>query len=72
MLSSELIIKINGVNTRKDASKIRKELGNIECVKSVKVSLKSKKVTLIHKKTINVLEIEKLINSLGYKYIGVE
>ena len=72
MLSSELIIKVNGVNTRKDASKIRKELGNIEYVKSVKVSLKSKKVTLIHKKTINVLEIEKLINSLGYKYIGVE
>ncbi len=72
MLNSELIIKVNGVNTRKDASKIRKELGNIEYVKSVKVSLKSKKVTLIHKKTINVLEIEKLINSLGYKYIGVE
>ena len=72
MLSSELIIKVNGVNTRKDASKIRKELGNIEYVKSVKVSLKSKKVTLIHKKNINVLEIEKLINSLGYKYIGVE
>ena len=72
MLSSELIIKVNGVNTRKDASKIRKELSNIEYVKSVKVSLKNKKVTLIHKKSINILEIEKLINSLGYKYIGVE
>ena len=43
MLSSELIIKVNGIKTRKDASKIRKALNSVDGVKSTKVSLKRKR-----------------------------
>ena len=72
MLNKKLVIKVNGIRTLKDASMIRKSLYKNESIKSVKVSLKSKKITLTHSNTINVLEIQKTINALGYKYIGVE
>ncbi len=72
MLNKKLVIKVNGIRTLKDASMIRKSLYKNESIKSVKVSLKNKKITLTHSNTINVLEIQKTINALGYKYIGVE
>lgn len=72
MLNKKLVIKVNGIRTLKDASMIRKKLYKNESIKSVKVSLKNKKITLTHSNTINVLEIQKTINALGYKYIGVE
>lgn len=72
MLNKKLVIKVNGIRTLKDASMIRKCLYKNENIKSIKVSLKGKKITLIHSNTINVLEIQKTINALGYKYIGVE
>ncbi len=72
MLNKKLVIKVNGIRTLKDASMIRKSLYKNENIKSVKVSLKNKKITLTHSNTINVLEIQKTINALGYKYIGVE
>ena len=72
MLNKKLVIKVNGIRTLKDASMIRKSLYKNESIKSVKVSLKDKKITLTHSNTINVLEIQKTINALGYKYIGVE
>ncbi len=72
MLNKKLVIKVTGIKTLKDASVVRKSLNEIDCVKVAKVSLKSKKITLSHNGTINVLEIQKIINDLGYKYIGVE
>ena len=72
MLNKKLVIKVTGIKTLKDASVVRKSLNEIDCVKATKVSLKSKKITLSHNGTINVLEIQKIINDLGYKYIGVE
>ena len=72
MLNKKLVIKVNGIRTLKDASMIRKSLYKNESIKSVKVSLKDKKITLTHSNTMNVLEIQKTINALGYKYIGVE
>ena len=72
MLNKKLVIKVNGIRTLNDASMIRKCLYKNENIKSIKVSLKGKKITLIHSNTINVLEIQKTINALGYKYIGVE
>lgn len=72
MQNKKLVVKANGIKTLKDASIIRNTLKKVDGVKFVKVSLKNKKVTLIHNKVINVLEIRKIINDLGYKYIGVE
>ncbi len=72
MLNKKLVIKVNGIRTLKDASMIRKSLYKNKNIKSIKVSLKNKKITLTHSNTINVLEIQKTINALGYKYIGVE
>lgn len=72
MLSKKIVIKVNGIKTLKDASNIRNSINKIEGIKSVKVSLKNKKITLTHNKILNILDIKKTIDELGYKYIGVE
>ena len=72
MLSKKMIIKVSGIETLKDASIIRNSINKIEGIKSTKVNLKSKKVTLTYNKVLNILDIKNLINELGYKYIGVE
>ena len=72
MKSKKIVIKVSGIKTLKDASVIRKSLYEIKGIKSVKVSLKYKKITLTHNSNINILDIKKSINNLGYKYIGVE
>ncbi len=72
MLSKKIVIKVSGLKTLKDANKVRNNLNKIECVKSIKVSLKNNKITISHNSSINILEIQKIINESGYKYIGVE
>ena len=72
MLNKKIVVKVSGIQTLKDASILRNNLNKINGIKSVKVSLKNKKVTISHNSNINISEVQKIINESGYKYIGVE
>lgn len=72
MLSKKLIIKVSGLSSKEDVNILKTELNKIKGIKSIKVYLKNKKVILNHICDINVLELKKIIDDLGYKYIGVE
>ena len=72
MLGKKLIIKVSGMNCEHCAATVTDGLKEIKNVKDVKVNLKNKKVIITHKKDLNISEIEKKVNDLGYKFIGVE
>ena len=72
MLNKKLIIKVSGLNSKEDVNILKTELSKNKGIKSIKVYLKNKKVILNHVDDINVLELKKEIEDLGYKYIGVE
>lgn len=72
MFNKKLVIKVNGMNCEHCAKTITNGLKEIKGIKSSKVDLKNKKVTISHNSILNVSEIEDKINSLGYKFIGVE
>ena len=73
MLGKKLVIKVSGMSCEHCAATITAGLKEIKNVKGVKVKLKDKKVIIIkHKKDLNISEIEKKVNDLGYKFIGVE
>ncbi|MBR2678897.1 MAG: heavy-metal-associated domain-containing protein [Bacilli bacterium] len=72
MLNKKLIIKVSGLNSKEDVNILKNELNKIKGIKSIKVYLKNKKVILNHVDDINILELKKGIEDLGYKYIGVE
>lgn len=72
MFSKKIVIKVDGMNCEHCAQTVINGLKEIKSIKSVKVSLKNKKVTIRHKNILNISDIENKINSLGYKYIGVE
>ena len=65
MLGKKLVIKVSGMSCEHCAATITNGLKEIKNVKGVKVKLK-------HKKDLNISEIEKKVNDLGYKFIGVE
>lgn len=72
MLNKKLIIKVSGLSSKEDVNILKTELSKIKGIKSIKVYLKNKKVLLNHVDDINILELKKEIEDLGYKYIGVE
>ena len=72
MLGKKLVIKVIGMSCEHCAATITDGLKEIKNVKGVKVKLKDKKVIIKHKKDLNISEIEKKVNDLGYKFIGVE
>ena len=72
MLGKKLVIKVSGMSCDHCAATITDGLKEIKNVKGVKVNLKSIKVIIKHKKDLNISEIEKKVNDLGYKFIGVE
>ena len=72
MFDKKLVIKVSGMSCEHCAKAVTDGLKKIDGVKSIKVDLKSNKVSISHKKDLNISLIEKTINDLGYKYIGVE
>ena len=72
MFSKQIIIKVDGMKCNHCASKVQTELNKINGVKSVKVNLESKKVTIKYKKDIDLDNIRSVIDNLGYSFIGVE
>ena len=72
MFDKKLVIKVNGMRCEHCAKTVTDGLKKIDGVKSIKVNLKDNKVTINHKKDLDISLIENTINDLGYKYIGVE
>lgn len=71
MFDKKIVIKVNGMSCEHCAKAVTAGLKKIDGVKSVKVSLKDNKVTINHKKDLDISLVENTINDLGYKYIGV-
>lgn len=66
------IIKVEGMSCNHCADKVTKTLKNLDDIKKVKVNLKNNSVTIFTDKELNLKVVEDTINTLGYKYEGVE
>ena len=66
------IIKVEGMKCEHCKKKVMDALMSIDTIKKVDINLDKKEVTIIPKKGMNIdlSNIEKIINDLGYKYKG--
>ena len=64
------VIKIEGMSCEHCAKKVSKNLLTIKGVKKVKVNLKEKEAIISSKEPLDLEQIKKLIDELGYQMIG--
>ena len=64
------VIKIEGMSCEQCAKKVSQNLLTIKGVKKVKVNLKEKEAIISSKEPLDLEQIKKLIDELGYQMIG--
>lgn len=67
--SIETVINVEGMSCNHCANKVMDALKKIKIIKKVKVNLENKNVTILSKEELNLDEIAKIIEDLGYKYV---
>ena len=67
--SIETVINVEGMSCNHCANKVMDALKKIKIIKKVKVNLEKKNVTILSKEELNLDEIAKIIEDLGYKYV---
>lgn len=72
MFCKQVIIRVDGMKCAHCAKKVQEELKKIDNIKSVKVNLDDKKVTIKYKNEIDLNSVKNLIGDLDYKFLGVE
>ena len=65
------VIKVSGMSCSHCANKVESALKNIKSVKKVSINLEKQIVTISSTEKINLDNVEKIVEDLGYKYIGV-
>ena len=72
MFCKQVIIRVDGMKCVHCANKVQEELEKIDNIKSIKVNLDDKKVTIKYKNEIDLNSVKRLIEDLDYKFLGVE
>lgn len=68
----KIIVGIEGMHCDKCAMKVDKALEDLSDVDSVKVNLNKKTATIYYTDTIDSLQIQKIIEELGYTVTGIK
>lgn len=69
MFSKKYIIQVDGMKCEHCSKRVSDELKKIEGIKSIKVDLNSKKVTISYKDKVDIDKIKHTILDLGYQII---
>lgn len=68
----ERIIKIEGMKCEGCANRVKNILKSVKGIKKINVELENKQAIITIKKEIDEQLVTKLIESLGFKVIGIE
>ncbi len=71
MFGKKLVVNIEGMSCSHCAKKVEEGLKKLDGVKSVKVNLEKKNATIAYKDTLDVKDVENVINELGYTFKGI-
>jgi Cu+-exporting ATPase len=65
-------LTIEGMHCASCASNIERALGKIKGIKSVSVSVMTKKAIIEAEDSVNIEEIKKAVSNIGYKIINIQ
>ena len=71
MLGKKMVINIEGMHCSHCTKRVEETLKNIDNIKSVKVSLENKSATIKYKGEINIEDIKKEIENIGFEFKGI-
>lgn len=72
MFSKKIVVNIDGMKCEHCTKKVEDIINTIDNVKSVKVNLSKKNVSIKYNNSIDIEKVKQKIEQLEYKFIGVE